>query len=305
MMTFRDFASEWQESVLGSYRSSTRKFYKSTLERWLLPYWSQWRLADIKLMDVRKWLGSHAATYSTSVIKHMRATLADAVDMGELVTNPAKGFRTPHGKAVRRAATLTSEQIGIVLDKLQEPLRTAVRLVSILGMRESELARLRVSDLDFLNKTIAVRQSRYRGQTSETKTEGSTRGLPMPSTVEGPLRMLAETCPSPEGLLFCTLAGKGLNLDNVTGDVFRPLTERAKIPAVLGVASAVPSAHKCTVMALGSKSRMGSPGNSIPHVSLGNSEASPEDMRAAVEGVGSGLFPNCSQVRKPVASGAR
>ena len=117
--------------------------------------------------------------------------------------------------------------------------------------------------------------------------------------------MLAETCPSHEGLLFCTLAGKALNFDNVTGDVFRPLTERAKIPAVLGVASAVRQHTNVPQWRWGQSRAWDPPGNSIPHVSLGNSEASPEDVRAAVEGVGFGLFPNCSQVRKPVASGAR
>jgi hypothetical protein len=37
--TFKDFAAEWETVVLCSYRASTRKFYKSTLDRWLLPYW--------------------------------------------------------------------------------------------------------------------------------------------------------------------------------------------------------------------------------------------------------------------------
>src|ERR1039458_7070306 len=163
-------------------------------------------------MDVRKWLNSYTATYASSVVKHMRATLSkmlsDAVEMGQIDRNPAKGFRTPRGKPVKRAAVLSREQIAVVISKLGEPLRTAVRLVSVLGMRQSELAGLRACDLDFPGKAINVRQSRYRGHTSETKTEGSTRNLPMPATTEGPLHMLAETCPNPEGLLFCTQIGR-------------------------------------------------------------------------------------------------
>lgn len=100
--TFKDFAAEWETAVLCSYRSSTRKFYKSTLDRWLLPYWAKWRLENIRLVDVRKWLNSHTATYASSVVKHMRATLSkmlsDAVEMGQIDRNPAKGFRTPRAK---------------------------------------------------------------------------------------------------------------------------------------------------------------------------------------------------------------
>lgn len=105
--TFKEFAAEWEAGVLCSYRSSTRKFYKSTLDRWLIPYWSQWRLENIRLMDVRKWLNSYTDTYASSVVKHMRATLSkmlsDAVEMGQIDRNPAKGFRTPRGKPVKRA----------------------------------------------------------------------------------------------------------------------------------------------------------------------------------------------------------
>jgi integrase len=223
VITFGDFAMEWKETVLPSYRLSTRNFYRVTLDRWLIPFWSEWRLSDIRLVDVRKWLNSHSSAYASSVVKHMRATLSkmlsDAVEMSHLASNPAKGFRTPRGKAVKRAVALTREQIAVVVARLKEPLRTAVRLVSILGMRQSELAALRLCDLDFLAKTISVGQSRYRGHTSETKTEGSTRILPMPATVE-----------SAEGLLFCNPAGNPLNFDNVTRDVFRPLADAAEIP---------------------------------------------------------------------------
>jgi integrase len=295
--TFKDFAAEWETGVLCSYRTSTRKFYKAILDRWLLPYWSQWRLADIRLMDVRKWLASYTATYATSVVKHMRATLSkmlsDAVEAGLLDHNPAKGFRTPRGKAVKRAVVLTREQIAVVISRLQEPLRTAARLVSVLGMRQSELAGLRCCDLDFSGKAITVRQSRYRGHTGETKTEGSTRVLPMPATTEVPLHMLAETCGNPEGLLFCTASGRPLNFDNVTRDVFRPLADAAKIPRFTWRSfrrTVSTQMHRGGVPVKVAQEILG---HADPQVTLGiYTETTFEDMRTAVTSLENELFPS-------------
>jgi integrase len=300
--TFGAFALEWEKTALCFYRPSTRKFYKTVLDRWVLPYWSEWRLAEIKLVDVRRWLTSHAATYSTSVVKHMRATLskilADAVEAGELPGNPAKGFRTPHGKMIRRAVTLSPEHVTLALEWLQEPLRTAVRLVSILGMRESELAGLRVCDLDFSGKTIAVRQSRYRGEVAETKTEGSTRLLPMPASVESSLRMLAEVGADSDTLLFRTSTGRALNFDNVTRDVFRPVADAAGIPHFTWRSfrrTASTQMHRNGTPVRVAQSLLG---HANPQVTLGiYTETSLEDMRSAVTGLEASLFSSVPKLQ--------
>lgn len=295
--SFRDFASEWETTVLCTYRPSTRKFYKATLDRWVLPYWREWRLIDIRLMDVRKWLSSHAATYATSVVKHMRSTLSkmlsDALEMGLLDRNPAKGFRTPRGKSVHRVVALSPKQITAVLSKLNEPLRTAVRLVSVLGLRESELSGLRACDLNFSGKTVTVRQSRYRGESSEVKTEGSARELPMPVGSEVALRMLAEATRNAKGLLFLGPDGKPLNFDGVVKYVFAPLADAEKIPRFTwrsfrrGVSTQM---HRNGVPV---KVAQGILGHATPQVTLGiYTETSLEDMRAAVDGLESGLFPS-------------
>ena len=79
--------------------------------------------------------------------------LSDAVEMGRLARNPAKGFRTPRGISVKRAVTLSPAQIAAVLAKLGEPLSTVVRLVASLGLRESELA------VVFLGHVISTSQT--------------------------------------------------------------------------------------------------------------------------------------------------
>ena len=300
VMTFQGLAEEWRRSVLDTYRPTTRKFYASTLDRYVLPNWSKWRLCDIKLLDVKRWLASKGQAYSTSVVKHMRATLskmlADAVEMGHLAANPAKGFRTPRGRAVRRACVLSHEQIRQVLGRLEEPHRTAVRLVSVLGLRESELAGLRVCDLDFSNKTVTVRQSRYQGLVSQAKNKGSARILPMPTGTEALLRGLAETCPNPEGLLFCDARGRPFNFDNVSRDTFGPLAESLGIPHFTwrsfrrGVSTQM---HRNGVPLKALQDLLG---HSNPQMTLVYTQTALEDLRKAVDGLEVELESKCPQV---------
>lgn len=307
VMTFQGLAEEWRRTVLDTYRPTTRKFYASTLDRYVLPYWSKWRLCDIKLLDVKRWLASHGQTYSTSVIKHMRATfskvLADALEMGHLDRNPAKGFRTPRGKAVKRACALSQEQIRMVLAKLEEPHRTAVRLVSVLGLRESELAGLRGCDLDFSGRTITVRQSRYRGQLSQAKTEGSARVLPMPSGSEALLRGLAETCPNPEGLLFCDGTGKPFNFDNVSRDMFGPLADSLGIPHFTWRSFRRGASTQMHRSGVPLKALQDLLGHSNPQMTLIYTETALEDLRKAVDGLENELFPSVPKLQPQLQQG--
>jgi integrase len=297
VLAFKDFACEWEKAVLSMYRPSTREFYKATMDRWVLPYWSEWRLIDIRLMDVRKWLSSHTAAYSASVVKHMRATLSkmlsDAVELGYLDRNPAKGFRTPRGKSVRRVVALSLEQIVVVLSRLDEPLRTAVRLVGILGLRESELSGLRACDLDFLGKTVMVRQSRYRGESSEVKTEGSARVLPLPVSCETALRKLADATPGADGLLFRGPDGKPLNFDGAVKYIFRPLADAAKLPRFTWRSFRRAVSTEMHRDGVPLKVAQVILGHTTPQVTLGiYTETSLDDMRAAVKGLEAGLFPS-------------
>ncbi len=297
MLSFKNFAREWESAVLPMYRSSTRDFYKRTLDRWVLPYWSDWRLIDIRLMDVRKWLNSHTAGYSTSVVKHMRATLSkmlsDALEMGYLDRNAAKGFRTPRGKSVRRAMALSPEQVAAVISNLEEPLRTAVRLVSILGLRESELSGLRVCDLSFEDGTIIVRQSRYRGECNDVKTEGSARVLPLPVGCESDLRKLAGMADRAEGLLFRGTDGKPFNFDGAVKYAFKPLAESANIPRFTWRSFRRTVSTQMHRSGVPLKVAQGILGHTTPQVTLGiYTETSLDDMRAAVEGLEAQLFPS-------------
>ena len=233
-MTFGQFAAKWETEILPHYRESTKVFYKSTLDRWILPHFKEWKLVEVKTPDVQTFLNKFAG-YSKSVLKHVRATLsivmATAVDWQYLPRNPVEGVKLPPGKAVKRAAVLTVEQLALVIANLAEPYRTMVVVASATGMRESEVLSLKWEDFDTQVQIVRVRRSLYRGKLDAPKTEGSEREIPYGDLVREALERLAGSERKAPGFLFVTALGNLFTAQEVTKRVFRPLAQALRIPA--------------------------------------------------------------------------
>jgi integrase len=233
-MTFAQFQAKWETEILGHYRESTKVFYKSTLDRWILPYFKEWKLAEIRPPDVQTFVNKFAG-YSKSVLKHVRATLSiamtTAVDWQYLARNPVEGVKLPPGKAVTRAAVLTLDQLALVIANLAEPYRTMAVIAAVTGMRESEVLALKWEDFDLEAQVIRVRRSLYRGKLNAPKTERSERVIHYGDLVEEALERLANSERKAADFLFVTAPGNLFTAQEVTKRVFRPLARNLKIPA--------------------------------------------------------------------------
>lgn len=233
-MSFADYCAKWDKEILSNYRSSTQAFYRSTLNRWILPHFGPWPLSEIQPPDVQAFVNQFRG-YSTSVLKHLRATLScvfhTAMTWRYVQHNPATGLDLPRGKSVKRAVVLTPEQLRLVIANLQEPYRTMATVMAGTAIRESELLALNWSDIDFPNRLIRVRRSVYRGVLDEqTKTEESRRDIPMCDTVARALHDL-EHGPYRRGeYVFMTERGKISRPEGVQQRHFNPLAERLGIP---------------------------------------------------------------------------
>jgi len=186
-MMFADYCAKWDKEILSNYRPSTQTFYRSTLNRWILPHFGPWQLGEIQPPDVQAFVNQFRG-YSTSVLKHLRATLScvfqTAMTWKYIQHNPASGLQLPQGKSVKRAVVLTPEQLRLVITNLQEPYKTMATVMAGTAIRESELLALKWSDLDYTHRLIHIRRSVYRGVLDEqTKTEESERDIPMCDTV--------------------------------------------------------------------------------------------------------------------------
>ena len=210
-MTFADFCARWKKEILENYRLSTRQFYESTLDRWIVPYFRDWPLGDIKTPDVQSFV-NRFRDYSELVLKHLRATLsrifATAVDWQYLSRNPVSGLKLPGGKPVQRARVLSPEEIRLLITHLAEPYRTMVIIMAGTVVRESELLALKWTDFDWLQPVITVRRSLYRGNLGITKSEKGSRDVPFGERVGEAVLSLRNSPHNRGEFLFLTERGK-------------------------------------------------------------------------------------------------
>ena len=64
-MTFGEFARKWEDTVLPTYRSSTRYFYRNILHDHLLPHFKAHRLCDLQTADVQVFMNLKRGTILT------------------------------------------------------------------------------------------------------------------------------------------------------------------------------------------------------------------------------------------------
>jgi integrase len=231
-MAFAEFSAKWKQEILENYRPSTRGFYQTTLDRWIVPYFGTWPLGDIKTPDVQSFV-NRFRDYSGSVLKNIRATLsrifATAVDWEYVSRNPVSGVKLPPGKPVQRARVLSPEEIRLLIAHLAEPYRTMVIIMAGTAIRESELLALKWTDFDWQRQVVAVRRSLYRRQLGVTKSKKGSRDIPFGERVGEAVRSL-ESSPHNRGeFLFLTKRGSICDPRVVERRGFAPLITKLKL----------------------------------------------------------------------------
>lgn len=300
-MTFGQFAAKWEIEILSHYRESTKIFYKSTLHGWVLPHFKEWKLAEIKTPDVQTFL-NRFADYSKSVLKHVRATLsimmATAADWQYLLRNPVEGAKLPPGKAVRRAAVLTLDQLALVIANLEEPYRTMAVIASVTGMRESEVLALKWEDFDTEAQTVRVRRSLYRGELNDPKTEKSERMIPYGGMVREALERLEKSDRKNPDFLFVTSLGNLFTAQEVTKRVFRLLAQTLKVPAFTwrSFRRSVETALHTVGVPL--KVQQQILGHSNPNMTLLYADPDLAERRKATDQLDGLLLPNVAKLQK-------
>ena len=182
-MKFRDFIEgRWVNDVLPAYKLSTRLQYRHFMDRYLLPYFGEWKLEDVRPEEVQRFLHLFPKL-APKTVRSMAATLSSslrtAVTWGFLETNPVRGVALPAKRSVRERRALTTDEVKALLGKLQEPCRTAVILILLTGMRIGEVLALRWGKIDWQRQMIVVDEGLYEGDVSTPKTDSGVRILPM------------------------------------------------------------------------------------------------------------------------------
>jgi integrase len=158
---------------------STKRAYAGYLEKWIDPRWGEYRLLDVRAMEVESWLKSlNRAPGTRSKIRNVMSLLFNHGRRHELCDhNPIQWVRQ---SAKRRTAPdiLTSSEVQSLLANLRGRERTLVLLAVTTGLRRSELFALKWKDVDFHTKQIYVTRSIVQNVVGFCKTESSQKPVP-------------------------------------------------------------------------------------------------------------------------------
>lgn len=236
---FREFTeNHFVPNVFPTLKLSTRKHYRITLNKHLLPAFGEQRLCDIRTIDIQRFvlqkmdsgLGWESADHFRNLMSKIFST---ARKWGYFAgDNPATGIELPEKKPVRQKHALTPEQIRKLLQILREPFRSMALLGILTGLRVGEILGLRWCDVDLGSAQIRIEQRCYRGDLDSPKTRSSRRTLPLPKPCLEALRRVYAKCGSPEGsgLVFQTCNGTPYNDTNILHRELKPAGQKIGAP---------------------------------------------------------------------------
>jgi len=174
---------QWCDVWLGGYgtnRASTVRQANVDVKR-IKDAFGTTRVADVKPSDVKRWTTKLARDYAPSTVyatyRRFAQVMGDAVDDGIIPRSPCTRKTAPP-QAKQRPHVATTEQVWALYDAMPEHLRVAVLLGAFVGLRVSEAAGLRVTDVDFM-RGIVTPAIQYPAE--PLKSETSKTAIPIPN----------------------------------------------------------------------------------------------------------------------------
>ncbi len=184
-------------------RYSTASKYRSWLVHHVKPKWANVPIKKVKPLLVEEWLTeldlapkSKGHVRSIMHILFNWAMKWELIDMDKM--NPMNLVRVEgSSKRLKEPRTLTMREFLLLLEHLQEPIRTMCVVAACLGLRASELVGLQWGDFDWQSLQVHIQRGVVIGRVDEVKTTNSNRGLPVhPELAQLLLEYKSETAPN-------------------------------------------------------------------------------------------------------------
>jgi integrase len=248
-MTFEQFAGNW---LVGrrKIRGSTESGYGSLIKRQLIPRVGSVFLAALKLDHIEAVVSGMLEDELSSKTIHNAVTLLrtmlagragpSAVRQGLMFRDPTLGLELPPLET-RQIIPPTPEQIWILINIAKEIGGIGYPLTYVgafTGVRRNEALSLQLSDVEWFAHEIHVRHAiskqrsrdgahKWEWQVGPPKSRKSVRRI---GATESVMRMLADlkTAATSE-FLFPGDSGSFIDPDKFDAEIWRPITERAKM----------------------------------------------------------------------------
>jgi len=150
------------------------------LNRWILPHWRRYELAEVKTKQAESWLrrlslakSSCAKNSKSDVRSFHHACRYELFDRNPiyLVRQSAKRRRAP--------TVLMPDEIKAMLDNLSIRERTLVLLAVSTGLRQKRVVWFEMGDIDLVQGTMNVTRSIVYGVVGPCRTESSQKPVPV------------------------------------------------------------------------------------------------------------------------------
>lgn len=241
-VSFEEFAIKWLENIKPDIEYGTYISYKHSIDKYLIPYFIGYKVANIKTPLIEMFYKSLVKDYAIGTIrKHasvLRCVFATAKRWNMIDNNPCQGAKIP--KKLNEDTSLkyfTPEQALMFMKSLdlvyenEQTVPTQYKVFYALslfcGFRKGETLALHWDDINFDIKEVSINKS--LGATENgidckaTKTATSTRTVPFPDKIKpllkqyyseySQLRLSLGTAWQGNGNLFIQSEGKMMSIN--------------------------------------------------------------------------------------------
>jgi integrase len=233
---FGDYAEAWMKVKAGSVTERTWINLEGRLRNHLLPVLGERQLSAIRPEDVRLLIAElttvkhlEAATVKP-VYFLLRRILTTAVADGLLARNPCIEVQLPAEEEGEEMRFLTPADLATLADAISPRFRALVLTAGYAGLRAGELSALKVNQIQFLRRRLAVVEahSEVRGRlvTKSTKTRRR-REVPIPAALIDVLADHVARYPSTDGFVFTATEGGPIYHRNFYRRHYKPAVVRA------------------------------------------------------------------------------
>lgn len=247
------FLTNWlQDTVRQRVRERTHIRYRQLIELQVLPVLGNIKLQKLSPQHLQKLYNQKLEEgYAPQTVKHihrvLHRALKDALRWQLVSRNVCDAVDAPRVPR-KEMQVLTGDQAQQLLEAAKgDPLEALYVLALTTGMRQGELLGLKWEDMDITLGTVQVRRTiaRLPGKgftVSEPKSAKSRRKIHLTRLAvealkrhrirQSEARLAAGPAWSEQGWVFCNAVGKPIEAGNMIRRSFRPILEKAGLPAI-------------------------------------------------------------------------
>lgn len=235
--SFGEFSEKWlQDYVEISLKPSTKRLFKDTIQRLLLPKFSNTQMQDITTGQLQAYVSGRAKTVKPNTVRNeltvIKLIFKYALRWGYLKVNPAEHLERPKIEKPD-IEILSPDEVDKLLAHSSTHYRIAFLTGFLTGMRAGELWGLQWGDIDWNSKQIHVRRSLWKGQFQTPKSKYSIRKIDIPDSLIHEFKKWKLACPVNEhDLVFPSPEGKLSQHDNVVKRYFNQALRKAGLRQV-------------------------------------------------------------------------